>query len=57
MLTRFLDRHAAVLDEARLATLNELLDLQDNDLWDIVKGVSEDYPERHRDLVMQLRAN
>ncbi len=57
VLGRFLDRHAAGLDEAQLATLNELLDLQDNDLWDIVKGVSEDYPARHRDLVAQLRAN
>ncbi len=57
VLERFLDRHGADLDEVRLARLNELLDLQDNDLWDIVKGVSEDYPARHRELVAQLRAN
>ncbi len=57
VLVKFLERHAAGLDEAKLVTLNELLDLQDNDLWDIVKGVSEDYPARHRELVVQLRAN
>lgn len=57
VLGKFLDRHAAGLDEAKLARLNELLDLQDNDLWDIVKGTSDHYPARHRELVAQLRAN
>ena len=57
VLMKFLDRHAEGLDEAKLVTLNELLDLQDNDLWDIVKGVSENFQARHRELVVQLRAN
>ncbi|CAN0459694.1 unnamed protein product, partial [Phaeothamnion confervicola] len=35
--------------------LNEILDYQDNDLWDIVNGRSEDYPPRHKALVGVLR--
>ena len=57
VLEKFLRRHAPDLDTRQLAVLNELLDLADNDLWDIVKGASEDYPPRHREFVEQLRAN
>jgi succinate dehydrogenase flavin-adding protein (antitoxin of CptAB toxin-antitoxin module) len=37
-LTRFLDRHAGALNAERLSALKELLDLGDNDLWDLVSG-------------------
>jgi antitoxin CptB len=36
--------------------LSELLDLSDNDLWDIVAGRSEDYEAHFKDVVAQLRA-
>ena len=47
------------LPEARdgdLAPLNELLDLPDNDLWDIVIGRSNAYPSHLNELVARLRA-
>ncbi|HYL89369.1 MAG TPA: succinate dehydrogenase assembly factor 2 [Burkholderiales bacterium] len=36
--------------------LTELLDLPDNDLWDIVAGRSEDYQPHLREVVARLRA-
>jgi len=36
--------------------LSELLDMPDNDLWDIVAGRSEAYPSHMSDLVARLRA-
>jgi antitoxin CptB len=36
--------------------LSELLDLPDNDLWDIVAGRSEDYQPHLREVVAHLRA-
>jgi len=36
--------------------LNELLDLPDNDLWDIVAGRSDNYQPHLRDVVARLRA-
>ena len=56
VLERFLQHKAASLDEPSLDLLNELLDYQDNDLWDIVNGRSERYDSRHRNLIERLRA-
>jgi antitoxin CptB len=36
--------------------LDPLLDLPDNDLWDIVAGRSEDYQPHLNDVVARLRA-
>jgi antitoxin CptB len=36
--------------------LSELLDLPDNDLWDIVAGRSESYQPHLKDVVARLRA-
>ena len=36
--------------------LNELLDLPDNDLWDIVAGRSDNYLPHLKDVVAHLRA-
>ena len=36
--------------------LSELLDLQDNDLWDIVSGRSDRFEERFGGIVARLRA-
>lgn len=41
VLTRFLDRHAATLDHETLGRLNELLELGDNELWDLISGQSD----------------
>jgi antitoxin CptB len=57
VLGRFLERRAASLSEAELAAFNELLDAEDNDLWDVVNGRSERYEARHRALVEELRAS
>ena len=38
------------------ACLDELLDLPDNDLWDIVAGRSEHYESHLKDVVARLRA-
>jgi antitoxin CptB len=57
VLERFLESKAASLDGDSLALLDELLDYQDNDLWDIVNGRSEDYAPRHKALVEVLRAS
>jgi succinate dehydrogenase flavin-adding protein (antitoxin of CptAB toxin-antitoxin module) len=38
------------------AELDEFLDLQDNDLWDIVSGRSDRFDARHGGIVARLRA-
>ena len=57
VLERFVDRNASALDEDELARLRELLELPDNDLWDIVSGRSEEYSARLGDVVARLRAS
>jgi succinate dehydrogenase flavin-adding protein (antitoxin of CptAB toxin-antitoxin module) len=36
--------------------LHDLLDLPDNDLWDIIAGRSDDYDPRFEQTVARLRA-
>ena len=50
VLERYLRAHPE--DES----LFDLLDLPDNDLWDIVKGSSEEYETRFKQVVARLRA-
>jgi succinate dehydrogenase flavin-adding protein (antitoxin of CptAB toxin-antitoxin module) len=50
VLERFLRKNTG--DQA----LNELLDLPDNDLWDIVAGRSDNYEPHLKDVVARLRA-
>ena len=50
VLQRYLQRNP---EDPELAAL---LDLADNDLWDIVSGRSERYDARFRDIVARLRA-
>jgi antitoxin CptB len=38
VLQRFLDRHAATLDREQLERLAGVLELGDNDLWDLLSG-------------------
>ena len=42
--------------EDDMKPLNELLDLPDNDLWDIVSGRSEQYEPEFSGIVARLRA-
>ena len=50
VLERYLQEHPVDPE------LSALLDLQDNDLWDIVNGRSEQYEPRFKDVVARLRA-
>ena len=50
VLPRFLAKHPGD------RTLSELLDLPDNDLWDLVSGRCDPLDERHRATVERLRA-
>jgi len=38
ILARFLDRRGDALNEQEAAALDRLLDLSDNDLWDVLSG-------------------
>ena len=49
VLQRYLLRHP---DDA---SLSELLDLPDNDLWDIVAGRSDQYESHLKEVVARLR--
>ena len=50
VLARYIQHHP---EDSELA---ELLDLPDNDLWDIVAGRSDNYQSHLRDVVARLRA-
>jgi antitoxin CptB len=55
VLTRFLDDCGQSLSDDDVASLDALLDLSDNDLWDVIAGRTE--PEHaHAALVARLRA-
>jgi succinate dehydrogenase flavin-adding protein (antitoxin of CptAB toxin-antitoxin module) len=53
VLQGFFERH---FEEKDAKTLDELLDLPDNDLWDIVSGRSDRYDARFGGIVARLRA-
>ncbi|MGH8735755.1 MAG: succinate dehydrogenase assembly factor 2 [Burkholderiales bacterium] len=55
VLASFVQRNADVLNESELARLGELLELPDNDLWDIVSGRSDRYTACLGDVVARLR--
>jgi antitoxin CptB len=57
VLERFMQRYAGGLDAEELAHLGELLELADNELWDIVNGRSEVYEARLHGVVARLRAS
>jgi antitoxin CptB len=44
------------LHENDMTSLSDLLDLPDNDLWDIVSGRSDNYEDRFSGIVARLRA-
>jgi antitoxin CptB len=53
VLQDFVEKH---LEDNDLPALNELLELQDNELWDIVSGRSDRYDARLGGIVARLRA-
>ena len=53
---KFLDEHFDSLDEANLAILEELLALEDHDLWEMISGRRECTEARWKELVGLLRA-
>jgi len=56
LLTRFLDARAAVMTENEVATLDRLLDLSDNELWDLISGRRDPQDESVMPLLEALRA-
>ena len=56
VLSRFLARRGASLTSADLAALGALLDLPDDELWQIISGQLEPPEADLRPLVMELRA-
>ena len=53
VLQDFVEKH---LEEHDVDALNELLELEDNELWAIISGRSDRYDERHGGIVARLRA-
>jgi antitoxin CptB len=51
-----LQRFIPILRHEDLQPLHALLELPDNDLWDIIAGRSDDYDPRFEQTVARLRA-
>ena len=56
VLTRFLDLRGSQLTENEVAMLDRLLDLSDNELWDLIAGRQEPLDVSVVPLLDQLRA-
>ena len=56
ILARFLDARGETMTEDDLAALNRLLDLADNELWDLLAGRAEPEDASLRPLLDALRA-
>ena len=56
ILARFLDAKGTNLTEECAAMLDRLLDLADNDLWELIVGRAEPADARLRPLVEELRS-
>jgi antitoxin CptB len=56
VLARFLEARSTTLDEGDVAMLDRLLDLTDNDLWDLIAGRQEPRDLQVVPLLQQLRA-
>jgi antitoxin CptB len=56
ILTRFLDARGEAITEGEAAALDRLLDLTDNELWNLLSGRAEPADASMRPLVDSLRA-
>jgi antitoxin CptB len=55
VLTRFLESKGRALTEDEIAMLDRLLDLSDNELWDLIAGRTEPRDPTVSPLLKQLR--
>ena len=55
ILTRYLDSVGRAMPEAELIALDRLLDLADNELWDLLSGRTEVDDDDLQQLVRRLR--
>jgi antitoxin CptB len=55
ILARFMDARGATLTEERVAMLDRLLDLPDNELWDLIAGRAEPADASVRPLLDEVR--
>jgi antitoxin CptB len=56
ILTRFLDTRGEAITEDDVAALDRMLDLTDNELWDLLSGRAEPADASMRPLIDSLRA-
>jgi antitoxin CptB len=56
ILTRFLDSRGDQITDAELAALESILQLNDNDLWEMLSGRQEPADQSVMQLVERLRA-
>ena len=56
VFTRFLERHFDRLDDGQLADLDDLLRVEDHDLWAMVNGSKPVANDRWKEMVDLLRA-
>jgi antitoxin CptB len=56
ILARWLEARAGGVSEAEVAALNRLLELSDNELWDLLSGRSDRVDEELRPLLASLRS-
>ncbi len=56
VLARFLDARGPALGEDEIAMLDRLLDLPDNELWDLIAGRQEPQDPLMVPLLLELRA-
>ena len=56
VLTRFLEAKGRAMTEEEVTMLDRLLDLADNDLWDLIAGRREPEDPSVAPLLRQLRA-
>jgi antitoxin CptB len=56
ILARFLDARGAAMTAQEVEALDRLLDLADNDLWDLLSGRTEAHDPALAPLLRQLRA-
>ena len=56
VLARFLEAKGKTLTEDEVAMLDRLLDLTDNDLWDLIAGRREPQDQDVVPVLLQLRA-
>ena len=56
VLARFLEARGASLTEDEVTMLDRLLDLTDNDLWDLIAGRLEPQDQDVVPVLLQLRA-